>query len=42
MATAERITIPEMNGYPTSDGRPVAETDHHRILMTDLIQALEA
>jgi Uma2 family endonuclease len=28
--------------YPTSDGRPMAETDHHRILMNDLIQTLEA
>jgi Uma2 family endonuclease len=29
------------NGYPTSDGRPMAETDLHRNLMTDLIEALE-
>jgi Uma2 family endonuclease len=29
------------NGYPTSDGRPMAETDQHRVLMTALIQALE-
>lgn len=28
--------------YPTSDGRPMAETDHHRILMNNLIQTLEA
>jgi Uma2 family endonuclease len=27
--------------YPTSDGRPMAETDWHRILMVDLIQSLE-
>lgn len=26
--------------YPTSDGRPMAETDWHRILMTTLIQTL--
>jgi Uma2 family endonuclease len=29
------------NGYPTSDGRPMAETDLHRRLMTDLIEALD-
>jgi Uma2 family endonuclease len=28
--------------YPTSDGRPMAETDWHRILMVQLIQTLEA
>ncbi len=27
--------------YPTSDGKPMAETDWHRILMIDLIQTLE-
>lgn len=27
--------------YPTSDGKPMAETDWHRILMTALIQTLE-
>lgn len=27
-------------GYPTSDGRPMAETDFHRLLMTDLIETL--
>ncbi len=26
------------NGYPTSDGRPIAETDLHRDLMVDLIE----
>ncbi len=30
------------NGYPTSDGRPMAETDHHRILMNVLIETLNA
>jgi Uma2 family endonuclease len=30
------------NGYPTSDGRPMAETDWHRILMNALIQTLDA
>jgi Uma2 family endonuclease len=29
------------NGYPTSDGRPVAETDLHRDLMLDLIETLK-
>lgn len=29
------------NAYPTSDGRPMAETDLHRLLMIDLLQALE-
>jgi Uma2 family endonuclease len=29
------------NGYPTSDGRPMAETDFHRQLMTALIETLE-
>jgi Uma2 family endonuclease len=28
--------------YPTSDGRPVAETDDHRELMVALIKALQA
>ncbi len=28
------------NGYPTSDGRPMAETDWHRILMMALIEML--
>jgi Uma2 family endonuclease len=28
--------------YPTSDGKPMAETDHHRNLMVDLIQTLQA
>jgi Uma2 family endonuclease len=31
---------PIINDYPTSDGRPMAETDHHRLLMTDLIETL--
>jgi hypothetical protein len=28
--------------YPTSDGKPMAETDIHRRLMTELIAALQA
>jgi Uma2 family endonuclease len=39
-------TIPRSAGrkvdYPTSDGKPMAETDIHRKLMMDLIQTLEA
>jgi Uma2 family endonuclease len=31
--------IPEAD-YPTTDGRPMAETDVHRILMTELIETL--
>ena len=30
------------NDYPTTDGRPMAETDLHRDLMVDLIQTLQA
>jgi Uma2 family endonuclease len=30
------------NDYPTTDGRPMAETDWHRTLMTNLIQTLTA
>lgn len=37
---AERVLFPR-NDYPTSDGRPMAETDHHRKLMTTLIETLE-
>lgn len=29
------------NDYPTSDGRPMAETDFHRILMVELIETLQ-
>ena len=32
---AKRIT------YPTSDGKPMAETDYHRDLMLDLIETLK-
>src|SRR6266498_4121500 len=30
------------NGYPTTDGKPMAETDTHRDLMTILIEILKA
>jgi Uma2 family endonuclease len=41
MATAPTKSV-YRNGYPTSDGKPMAETDHHRDLMVDLIQTLKA
>ncbi|HZU38497.1 MAG TPA: Uma2 family endonuclease [Gemmataceae bacterium] len=42
MATARAMPVPWQNGYPTSDGKPMAETDWHRELMTDLIRTLKA
>jgi Uma2 family endonuclease len=42
MATAPSMYIPQENGYPTSDGKPMAETDWHRDLMNILIQTLKA
>jgi Uma2 family endonuclease len=42
MATAPRITRPVWdNGYPTTDRKPMAETDTHRKLMTALIETLD-
>jgi Uma2 family endonuclease len=41
MATGLRKAISWRNDYPTSDGRPMAETDWHRILMTALIETLQ-
>jgi Uma2 family endonuclease len=35
------IQHPWKNGYPTSDGKPMAETDWHRILMSILIEVLD-
>jgi Uma2 family endonuclease len=43
-ASAVSTAVPRparTNSSPTTDGRPMAETDRHRRLMTDLIQALE-
>jgi Uma2 family endonuclease len=41
----DMATIPRSTGrkvdYPTSDGKPMAETDVHRTLMMDLIQTLQ-
>ena len=34
-------TVPKKVVYPTSDGKPMAETDFHRDLMTDLIKTLQ-
>ena len=34
-------TVPKKIEYPTSDGKPMAETDFHRDLMTDLIKTLQ-
>jgi Uma2 family endonuclease len=36
---ADDILLP-FNEYPTSDGKPMAETDHHRDLMLALIETL--
>jgi Uma2 family endonuclease len=41
MATISSMPVPWKNGYPTSDGKPMAETDWHRDLMTILIQTLQ-
>ena len=42
MATAPRRSPADREvDYPTSDGKPMAETDVHRDLMIDLIQTLE-
>ncbi|RUL85269.1 Uma2 family endonuclease [Tautonia sociabilis] len=38
MATSPRLRPID---YPTSDGKPMAETDRHRRLMMDLIETLE-
>lgn len=36
------VRVPQLpNGYPTSDGRPMAETDWHRDLMSESIQTLK-
>lgn len=41
MATAAKKAARSKVIYPTSDGRPIAETDWHRILMIALIQTLD-
>src|SRR5262249_54845724 len=42
MATVPEIGRRLFNDYPTSDRKPMAETDWHRDLMLDLIQTLKA
>jgi Uma2 family endonuclease len=42
MSMLARRTALKPNDYPTSDGRPMAETDRHRDLMWDLIKTLQA
>ncbi len=41
MATIPRKPVGREPDYPTSDGRPMAETDWHRDLMLDLIETLK-
>src|SRR5438552_11715171 len=42
MATVSSTPSLMKNGYPTSDGKPIAETDTHRRLMNALIEILMA
>ncbi len=42
MATIHRPRAGRKVEYPTSDGKPMAETEVHRDLMVDLIQTLKA
>ncbi len=42
MSTIPAWVPVRMNDYPTSDGKPMAETDWHRKLMTIIIEILEA
>src|SRR5262249_40516680 len=41
MATVPSRTVVSSWDYPTSDGKPMAETDDHRYLMLDLIETLK-
>lgn len=41
MSTAVEVKKPKQNEYPTSDGKPMAETDRHRDLSFDFIYALK-
>jgi Uma2 family endonuclease len=41
MATIPQRTVSTEPEYPTSDGRPMAETDWHRDLMVELIDTLK-
>jgi Uma2 family endonuclease len=42
MATAPRPRVVREIDYPTSGGRPMAETDLHRRIMVELIEVLQA
>jgi Uma2 family endonuclease len=42
MATVPRDPAIRLNDYPTTDGKPMAETDWHRELMIALIHTLKA
>ena len=41
MSTAVSISVARKNDYPTTDGRPMAETDIHRDNMFDSIESLK-
>ena len=41
MATTPRFSVKRKVDYPTSDGKPMAETDVHRQDMVDLIETLQ-
>ncbi len=41
MSTVIATSVGSNKDYPTSDGRPMAETDLHRTLMLDLIETLK-
>src|SRR5207248_2255338 len=41
MATAAATPVFGSRAYPTTDGKPMAETDQHRKLMNALIQTLD-
>jgi hypothetical protein len=41
MSSMVRGEVPSNKDFPTSDGRPVAETDYHRDLLFDLVNAME-
>lgn len=42
MASITRARPPQNASYPTSDGRPMAETDRHREIMMAMIKILQA
>jgi hypothetical protein len=38
---AKSSFVPPRNSYPTRDGKPIAETDLHRDVMSDMIEMLK-